>query len=262
MTPSTQRVRPSPIASAPASPKSPSHCPTLAAKRDPDSARYPAPMIRALHSAGRAPAVFPPAVSGSSFISHVNGFHLYKHAARTTVPSETKIAALNAQLSLCRKTVCTTCSKRCTTLCTHNCSTSARTPSRARTSCATGDDGTRASAAPTPAWPDPAKVARASAVDRKGAVAALTPAQAGGASIPASFLSELNDWPTLLARLRNLRHSYVPSALAVDYRLFLDRVFRRFNLEPGHARKDLALRTLVAGICVTTRDLYSFELGR
>lgn len=42
----------------------------------------------------------------------------------------------------------------------------------------------------------------------------------------------------------------------------LAKLLRNFNRAYGHVRRDLALRLLVAGLCVTTRDMFRYEPGR
>ena len=170
--------------------------------------------------------------SGSSFVAHVNDFHLTKHASRTALLSAADISRLDETLSGYGKKVCTRCNKVCTNLRVHNCSTTPRASPQPR-----APRATRTREAPTPS--------PCSGIPRHG-----------------TEMAELDDWPELMTRLHRLRHSYVPSSVSVEYRLFLDRMFRSFNRETGYVKKDLALRTLIAGMCVATRDLYCREAGR
>ena len=136
-----------------------------------------------------------------------------------------QVSALDAQLAQLGKRVCTLCWKVCTSRRAHKC----RTPS---SSTATPDI---APTAPSGTEPD-----------------------ASAPVIP----QEIPDWPELYAQLQNLRHTFLPAAASQEYRLLLARLLRNFNRAQGHVRRDLALRTLIAGVCVAARDPFRYEPGR
>lgn len=215
-----------------------------------------------------------PFPSGNSFIAHVSSSHLVKHSAGLQTLSQADVSVLDLQLAAHGKKVCTGCWKVCTTRRAHKCATPAaatapRSPAHiARRSSATRAPLRHAPRATASGTLGRSQVARAlpEAVRDNGAGPHVATSHAAGVTGPAgthrAAPADLDDWPELLRRLRPLRHTFIPTAVSQEYRLLLTRLLRNFNRAASHVRRDLALRTLVAATCVTTRDIYRYEPGR
>lgn len=156
------------------------------------------------------------------------------------------ISRLDSQLAQFGKRVCTSCVKICTTRRAHNCH--AARPVVTHT-------GPSPSASATLA----ARVGPAVELD----VTATPPRASRPVTTPtAAAAPAIDDWPDLVYKLKFLRHTFVPAAVSCEYRLLFAKLLKSFNRAHSHVRRDLALRTLIAGVCVTTRDLFRYEPGR
>ena len=166
---------------------------------------------------------------------------------RALLPSV--VSTLDQQLAPMGKRVCTLCWKVCTSLRAHKCRTTQAPGDRSAAQCQPGTSGSG-----TPPTGD--------AVISSPAPPGLGPTLASATPPTGGPRAELDDWSALHEKLKHLRHTFIPAAVQREYRLLIGRLFSNFNRAQGHVRRDLALRTIMAAICVTTRDPFRYEPGR